>query len=162
VIARLPDDVYSPDQVGIVLWELDKVIGALRDVDTRRMVSGAEVAGSDVHISALLLSVLRSSGVSERDLGALESLQTELQAVRTSAPVAHFLLSALPNRSFKRELVAWCRQNLHQSLLMTFATRGDLGGGFVLRVGSKQYDFTYRAQLLSDKARLVEIFDNVR
>jgi len=162
VSARLPVDVYSPDQIGIVLWELDKLISALRDTNTRSVVTGSEPVAAEPHVSALLLGVLRTSGISERDQAALESLQVELQTVRSSAPVAHFLLSALPNRNFKRELVAWCRQNLHENLLVTFATRGDLGGGFVLRVGSKQYDFTYRAQLLNDKKRLVEIFDNVR
>lgn len=160
--ARLPADIYSPDQVGIVLWELGKLISARRDEAVRASVAGSMVSGSEFHISALLLSVLRSSRVADGDLTALETLQADLQQLRRHAPVAHFLLSALPNRSFKRQLVEWCRQNLSENLLMTFATRGDIGGGFVMRVGSKQYDFTYRTRLLEDKHRLVEIFDNVR
>lgn len=159
--SSLPADIYSPDQVGIVLWELGKLIGVRRDEAVRATVSG-QPAGADFHISALLLSVLRSAAIKDTDVAALEKLQSELVELRQKAPVAHFLLSALPNRAFKRMLVEWCRQNFHQDLLVTFATRGDLGGGFVLRVGSKQYDFTYKTRLLEDKHRLVEIFNDVR
>lgn len=158
---KLPADVYSPDQVGIVLWELGRLIAQLRDTSTRASVTGKTEAEKELHVSAFLLSVLHSAKVAADDHKALEKLQTQLQDVRSNAPVAHILLSALPNRTLKRQLVEWCRDNLHAELLMTFATRGDMGGGFILRVGSKQYDFTYRAQLLENRHRLTEIFDHV-
>ena len=159
---KLPADVYSPDQVGIVLWELGGLIGKLRDSSTRASVTGKTDAEKDLHVSAFLLSVLHEGKVPADDYKALEKLQTQLQGIRSNAPVAHILLSALPNRTLKRQLVEWCRENLHKELLMTFATRGDMGGGFILRISSKQYDFTYRAQLLENRHRLTEIFDNVR
>lgn len=159
---KLPADVYSPDQVGIVLWELGRLIAQLRDASTRASVTGKADAEKDLHISSFLLSVLHAEKVSSDDYKVLEKLQVQLQAVRSTAPVAHILLSALPNRALKRQLVEWCRENLHKELLMTFATRGDMGGGFILRIGSKQYDFTYRAQLLENRHRLTEIFDHVR
>lgn len=159
---KLPADVYSPDQVGIVLWELGRLIGQLRDASTRASVTGKADAEKDLHVSSFLLSVLHGEKIPADDYKALEKLQSELQTLRSNAPVAHVLLSALPNRALKRQLVEWCRENLHKELLMTFATRGDMGGGFILRIGSKQYDFTYRAQLLENRHRLTEIFDNVR
>lgn len=158
---KLPADVYSPDQVGIALWELGRLISQVRDASTRKTVTGKEEAAKDPHISEFLLSIMVAEKVSADNYKALEKLQTELQAIRAKAPVAHILLSALPNRTLKRELVEWCRQNLHKELLMTFATRGDMGGGFILRIGSKQYDFTYRTRLLEDRHRLTEIFDHV-
>lgn len=159
---KLPADVYSPDQVGIALWELGRLIGRLRDETTRKTVTGKDGADKEAHVSEFLLSVLHAAKTPADDYQALEKLQTELQTIRAKAPVAHVLLSALPNRTLKRELVEWCRTNLHPDLLMTFATRGDMGGGFILRVGSKQYDFTYRTRLLEDRHRLTEIFDHVR
>lgn len=159
---KLPADVYAPDQVGIVLWELGRLIGQLRDASTRASVTGKAEPAREFHASASLLSVLSETKVSAEDYKALEKLQTELQDIRSKAPVAHVLLSALPNQTLKRQLVEWCRENLHKELLMTFATRGDMGGGFILRIGSKQYDFTYRAQLLENRHRLTEIFDDVR
>jgi len=162
VSVQLPADVYSPDQVGIVLWELGGLISSLRGASTRAAIVTEGVPQQEVHVSSFLMGVLHAAGVSAGDRQALEQLQIEMQALRTSAPVAHIVLAALPNRTLKRELVEWFRAQLHPQHLVTFATRGDIGGGFVLRIGSKQYDFTYRARLLEDKHRFTEIFDGVR
>ncbi len=155
---KLSTGMYSPDHVGIALWELDRHIAYLRDASTRATVSkqGSE---ESVHLSAFLLGILSSAGVAADDLGKLESLQTQLETVRSSAPVVHVVLAALPSRSLKDRLVEWFRDNIHQQALITFAARGDIGGGFLLRVGSKQYDFTFRGQLLENKHRIAEIFE---
>lgn len=158
---RLPADVYSPDHIGVVLWELGHLIDHRRNAATRaKVVSNA--AAEEPHLSALLGGVLRSSEIAADDLQALEQLQTGLRLVRDKAPVAHILLSASPTRVVKREIVGWFRTQLHAQCLVTFAMRSDIGGGFVLRIGSKQYDFSYRQRLLEDKHRLTEIFDGVR
>ena len=160
---KLPADVYSPDQLGIVLWELGDVTSKLRTAETRAAVTKDEVHGQrEVHTSALLLNVLQAAGVSARDHKALEQLAEEIKAIREQAPTVHMMLAALPNRAMKRLIVEWFRRELHPQLLLTFAARGDIGGGFILRAGSKQYDFSFRARILENKQRLVEIFDDVR
>lgn len=159
---KLPADVYSPDHIGIVLWELGELISRLRNASTRAAVVEGGVPEEEIHISSFLLNVLHTAGVSAGDRQALEQLQVDLRALRDSAPVAHVVLAALPSRALKRELVEWFREQLHVHHLVTFAMRGDIGGGFKLRIGSKQYDFTYRARLLEGKHRLTEIFDSVR
>lgn len=158
---HLPADVYSPDHIGVVLWELGHLIDHRRNESTRAKVV-ANAPTDDPHLSALLSGVLKSSKVDTNDLTALEQLQTGLRFVRDKAPVAHILLSASPTKVLKRELVEWFRTQLHAQCLITFAMRSDIGGGFVLRIGSKQYDFSYRQRLLEDKHRLTEIFDGVR
>lgn len=155
---KLPADVYSPDHVGILLWELGKLISTERDAHNQKSVTGKESVRNH-HISDNLSRVLGSAQVAPTDISKLEMLLNELQQVRKNAPVAHFLVPALPTRALKVQLVTWCRDNLHPQLLLTFASRADIGGGFILRVGSKQYDFTYRAQLRAHRKRLVEIFD---
>lgn len=159
---RLPADVYSPDHVGIVLWEIGELISRLRNAATRAAVVTEGVPQEEMHISSFLLNVLHATGVSAGDRQALERLQAELQVIRDKAPVAHIVLSAIPSRALKRELVEWFRDQLHIQHLVTFSMRGDIGGGFMLRIGSKQYDFTYKARLLEDRHRLTEIFDSVR
>lgn len=159
---RLPSDVYSPDHIGIVLWELGQLISHLQDASTRAKVASATTQPNDIQMSSFLINVLHTAGVAENDVPALEKLQGELRLLRDKAPVAHLMLAALPSRTTKRELVEWFRSQLHTECLVTFSMRGDIGGGFVLRIGSKQYDFTYKARLLEDKHRLTEIFDGVR
>lgn len=155
----LPAAVYSPDHIGIVLWELERHIAVVRDESLQR-TKGADVVSHK--LSSLLDSLLEQMNTDPEDLSALEKLRGELQKIRSQAPVAHFLLAALPGQKFKHELVAWCRANLHQDILLTFAARSDIGGGFMLRVGSKHYDFTYSGRLHESRGRLVEIFDSVR
>lgn len=159
---KLSNDVYSPDHLGIVLWELERLIDWLRNESVRVSVAGQESATKEVHLSALLLGVLKDADVKSNDREALEQLQATLQAVREQAPVAHIVLTALPSRSLKKQLVEWFRNEIHQQALITFAVRSDMGGGFLLRIGSKQYDFTFRGRLLANKHRIAEIFDSVR
>lgn len=159
---RLSHDVYSPDHVGIVLWELERLMTWLRDASVRASVAGQDEAKHEVHLSAFLLGVLEGAKVAPDKLDELEQLHATLCAVRDQAPVAHMVLTALPTRSLKRQLVEWFRAEVHQQCLVTFAVRSDLGGGFLLRIGSKHYDFTFRGRLLENKHRIVEIFDGVR
>jgi F0F1-type ATP synthase delta subunit len=158
---RLPEDVYSPDQLGIILWELGAISSQLRDSSTRATVTKTEQK-TEVHTSALLLNVLQSAGVSAHDQPALEHLQAEIKTIREQAPSMHMMLAALPNRAMKRMIVEWLRREIHPQLLLTFSARGDIGGGFILRAGSKQYDFSFRGKILANKQRIVEIFDSVR
>lgn len=158
---KLPADVYSPDQIGIVLWELSTLIAKLQDASVQATVT-KEVVDPDIHVSNFLLGVLHATGVSPSDKVELERLQHNLQIVRDNAPVAHMILPALPNRGLKRQLVEWFRSQVHQQMMVTFAVRGDIGGGFLLRIGSRQYDYTFAAQLLGNKHRIAEIFDSVR
>lgn len=159
---KLPVDVYSPDQLAIVLWELGAMIATQQNAATRQKISKEPTAAHEQHISAFLLSVLDAQGIDKTDLVALNTLQTELTMMRDRAPVAHMILPALPNRTLKRKLVDWFRTEIDPSILMTFAVRSDIGGGFVLRVGSKHRDFTFRRQLLDNKHRIAEIYDGVR
>lgn len=159
---RLPADVYSPDHVGVVLWELGRLIIHLQNASTRAKIAPSSSRIEELPLSALLTSVLQTVSIATDDLKRLEELQAELRALRDRAPVAHIVLSALPTRVLKRELVQWFRGQLHDQCLVTFTMRPDIGGGFLLRIGSKQYDFSYRQRLLEDKHRLTEIFDGVR
>lgn len=158
----LPVDVYSPDQIGIALWELEGLAGNLQNIATRAAVAPGGIPQQEVQISSFLINILRANSVRVSDRPALEQLQVDLKALRDSAPVAHIILGGSPSRTLKHELVEWFRRELHPEHLATFATRSDIGGGFMLRVGSKQYDFTYRKRLLEDSHRLTEIFDSVR
>jgi hypothetical protein len=161
MITKLPADVYSPDQIGIVLWELSNVISALRDSETRKAVVKTD-GEEEIHVSHFLLGILTASGIETNDRKSLEELQAELLFIRDRAPVAHIVLPALPNRTLTRELVDWFRKNIHKQQLVTFSVRGDIGGGFLLRIGSNQHDFTFRGQLLANRHRIAEILDSVR
>lgn len=154
---KLPLDLYSPDQLGIVMLELRDHINAMRDKAVREKQSGQPEEAP--HVSALLLGVMHGAGIDKEDQAAQEELQRSLQMIREKAPVAHITLAALPNRTLKRQLTEWFRTQINPYCLLTFSTRTDIGGGIVLRAGSKVYDFSFRHQIVGNKQRIAEIFE---
>jgi hypothetical protein len=154
---KLPLDLYSPDQLGIVMLELRDHINAMRDKAVREKETGQPE--EPPHVSALLLGVMHGAGVRSEDQAAQEELQRSLQMIREKAPVAHITLAALPPRTLKRQLIEWFRTQINPYCLLTFSTRTDIGGGIVLRAGSKVYDFSFRHQIVGNKERISAIFD---
>ncbi len=160
VTVRLPIDLYSPEQLSAVIIELRGYLGQLRDTAVRaKALHGT--AGTP-HASALLMGTMHESSVSPTDQDEGEKLLKELEAVRDKAPAAHLMMAALPNRELKRKLTEWFRDEIHPFALVTFATRADIGGGFILQTGSHVYNYSFREQLLSHKHRIAEIYNSVR
>lgn len=152
---HLPIDVFSPDHVSGLIAELHSYRGKLRDAAVRAKTTKSKAALPE--FSEELQNLLTSSGVKPDDLTALETLNKELTAVLKAAPVVHLTLAAGAGRTFKRQLTVWFRTQIHEHSLLTFATRSDIGGGMMLQVGSRFYDFSFRDRLLANKARLMEI-----
>lgn len=158
---RLPLDLYSPDQVGIIKLELGNHMSQLRDASVRAKVTHKETAKGKPHFSALLQNVLFESGIADDDQGSLELLSQSLETIRDKAPVVHIMLTALPNLTLKRQLIEWFRKEVNPYTLVTFSVRADMGGGMILQAGSHIYDLSFRQQILSHKQRIAEILHNV-
>ncbi len=158
---RLPVDLYSPDQLGAIILELRSYIAALHDALVRDQVAHTQNVAAP-HTSALLMGVLRSANVSPTDQAEVEKVLKELEAIRSKAPAAHLMMAALPNRELKRRLVEWFRDEIHPYMLLTFATRTDIGGGVVIQAGSHIYNYSFREQILGHKNRISEIYNSVR
>ena len=160
VTVRLPLDLYSPEQLSAVIIELRSYISSLRDTAVRAKAEHA-TAGAP-HASALLLATLHESATSPTESSAAEKLLKQLEAIRDKAPAVHLMTAALPNRDLKRKLTEWFRGEIHPFALLTFATRTDIGGGFILQAGSHVYNYSFREQILSHKARISELYHSVR
>jgi len=154
----LPPDVYSPEVLSIVMMELRDHILQATQAATKARVTNATTTAERPHLSAQLRAVLATAGVKEDDLARLQTLSTQLEDLRKQAPVVHLLLTALPNRPQKHQFVQWFREHIHPHLLLTFATRSDIGGGVIVQAGSHVYDFSFREQLIHNKKRIGELF----
>lgn len=157
---RLPVDVYSADQLGAVILELRDYTA--NQHDRAAQAKSARGPGDAAHMSAQLLGVLHSAGVSADDRPNTEALIKELETLRTKAPIVHLTLPALPGRTLKRQLTVWFRAEINPVTLLTFTMRSDIGGGIIVQAGSRLYDFSFRQVLLDNKARIGEIFASVR
>lgn len=156
----LPIDLYSPDQLSLIMLELYKHIGALRDGQARSKVT-KKIANTPP-VSALLLDVLKEAKVSIDDLPAAEQLLPNLELIRSKTPVVHVMLAALPHEDLRQQITKWFRASVHPQLLLTFGARHDIGGGMILQAGSHQYDFSFRHQLLDNKIKISQIFKRLQ
>src|SRR6266702_4107207 len=102
---RLPQDLYSPEQLSAVIIELRAYTGLLRDTNVRARATHATAAAP--HASALLLSAFHESGTDSIDQPGLEKLIKQFEAIRDKAPSVHLMMAALPNRDLKRTLTEW-------------------------------------------------------
>lgn len=154
-LSALPPDVYSPDQLGAALLELQDHMNTLRDEAVRQKVGrAANKAAVPLPVSPALSSLLTIAGIAPDDATALEALSADLEILRTQAPVAHLIFAAQPNTTLKRQLVSWFRQEIHPACLLTFAARSDLAGGIVIQTGSHVYDCSFRQRILATKAEI--------
>lgn len=154
--AHVPLDVYAPDQLSSLIAELQTYRDKLRDASVRAKVAKKK-ATEQPAMSEPLANLLRGNGVDASNGTAVEALAKELEAVLKAAPVMHITLAAAAGRTLKRQLTVWFRTQVHPNSLLTFAVRGDIGGGIMLQAGSHFYDYSFRDRILANKARLMEI-----
>lgn len=91
----------------------------------------------------------------------LDELIKTLEGFRRTAPTLSITLAAPPTAEIKKTLVAWCRDNLTANVLITFQFNATLLGGMVVRCGSHVYDWSFRRQLLAERARFPEVLRHV-
>ena len=156
----LPDDLYSPDQLSVAMLELGDYQNALHDVGVRA-TAGTKKQVETIEPSALLASIAKANDIDLANPASLDVLHTQLEDMMNKAPIAHITLAAAPNHSIKQQLVAWFRQQISPTMLLTFAAYSDMGGGIVVQAGSHVYDFSFKRQLLANKQKIGEIAQRV-
>ncbi len=155
VTARLPIDVYSPDQSSGLLLALHEYIAAVHEAAIQAKVKNQAMPRPEM--SAAVESLATGSGVDITDLAALDELYKTLEASLEKAPTMHLTLSAIPGRTFKRQMTVWFRTQIHPMALLTFSARSDIGGGIVLQAGSHLYDYSFRQRILANPKRIGEL-----
>lgn len=92
----------------------------------------------------------------------LDDLIADLEDFRDNAPQVSITLAAPASGELKRSLAAWCRDNLEANILVSFSFNSTLLGGMVVRYGSHVYDWSFRRQVLANRAKFPEVLRNVR
>lgn len=154
----LPADIYSPDQLSELTMELRAYIDALRDTAVRNQAGAANNSGlptMSVPLKSLFETISASGWMTPEDL------LRELEALLRHAPVVHLMVAAAPGKELKRQLTLWFRLEINPNTLLTFTERRDIGGGVIVRAGSRMYDFSFRKRILENKHRLTELAGSV-
>jgi hypothetical protein len=156
----LPDEIYSPDQLSMLIMDINDYQSALRD-QVARARTKSKLKTEMPEASAHLQSVLEAIGIDKITPDGLDALRKALTEILSKACVAHVTLAALPNLTIKKKVASWFRQEISPNMLLTFSVRTDIGGGAVVQAGSHVYDFSFRNLLIANKAKLAEIATRV-
>lgn len=92
---------------------------------------------------------------------SLDQLISTLEHFTKKASTVTITLAAPANHLIKKQLVAWCRDNLSHNVLVNFEFRSALLGGMVVRSGSHIYDWSFRRQILEAGPKFPEVLRNV-
>lgn len=92
---------------------------------------------------------------------SLDDLLATLDAYRSEAPLVTITLAAPPAAGIKKSLVGWCRDNLAPNMLVNFQFNAAILGGLVVRTGSRVFDWSFRRQILDNRAKFPETLRNV-
>lgn len=147
---KLPPDLNSPDQIGVIMLELNRYIGQLRDLQIRAKTH-SKTHQQIAALSELLTLVLQTSNIDAQDIQELEKALSKLEELRHNAPLVRIILAAQPSDDLKNQITDWFRSQIDRNMLITFSARSDIGGGLILQAGSHVYDLSFRKKLIDNK-----------
>jgi len=92
---------------------------------------------------------------------AIDGLVKALEDYKKSAPSVTITLAAVPSGEVKVRLVAWCRKNLAENVLVSFRLNRNILGGLVVAYGSHIHDWSFRRKLLEAEKPFSEVLASV-
>lgn len=113
-------------------------------------------------LSAGATELIRAVGSKKLLSGSdLEQLITALEDAKKTAPAINVTLAAPATADVKRQLVEACRKNIADNALVTFKFNSGLCGGMVIHYGSHVFDWSFRRQILANRAKFTEVLRSV-
>jgi len=155
---ELPEAIYSPQLLEMVIYELDQYNQWYRESKVKTKV-GVKTDSPEPNHSQETLLVIKSwqdaHGKTEASLVDLLAALRELKL-----PVVHVTLAALPNHLQRAQLVRWFQQLSAPSPLILFTADRTMGGGVILRTPNHIYDWSFRQKLEDARANLGKVVAN--
>lgn len=157
----LPSSVSSLEDVRSLISEVREYKRWFSHNAIKKQV-GAKHPGDAPSLSPAATELLRSWGaVQPLSTTRIEELLMTLERYKADAPSITITLAAPVSNGLKQQLVGWCRENLAADVLVNFQFNSTLLGGMVVRCGSRIFDWSFRQQLLNNRAKFPEILHHV-
>ena len=158
---RLPDSVSSiQDITGLTLeireyakWFSHAVI--MKKIDSKKVSKPPTLSAS---ASEMLRSWADGKSLTRQ---SLDELIASLEKSKRTSETITIVLAAPATNDIKRQLVAWCRKNISDNILVTFQFNATLLGGMVVRYGSRIFDWSFRRKILANRGHFPEVLKNV-
>lgn len=91
---------------------------------------------------------------------SLDKLLAELKSIENSAPSITITLAAPALGELRQNLIAWCRKNIADDVLVNFQFNSTILGGMVVRYGSHIHDWSFRRTIMDNRAKFPEVLRN--
>lgn len=158
---RLPDSVATSQDVTALQLELREYARWFAHESIKQR-AGSSRASDAPTLSSAAQEILASQGGKKGvTREALDSLVKELDHYTRTADVITFTLAAPPTNGVKTSLVKWSRANIAPDILISFQFNATILGGIVVRYGSRVFDWSFRRQILANRAHFAEVLRNV-
>jgi hypothetical protein len=158
---KLDDSVSSPQDLQALIGEVREYARWFSHNAVKRQLH-AKSTTEQPELSPGAEALLRSWGAgTPLSQKSLDTLIAALVDFAASAPVVTITLAAPVSGSLKKSLVAWCRQNIAPVVLVNFQFNATLLGGMVVRYASHIFDWSFRRQILDNRAAFPEVLRRV-
>jgi hypothetical protein len=154
---RLPDSVYSPEQLRACAMEMEIVAGWRRHQDIKRRTGQPSQAVPDFGISADLTELVGSEEEISKLSGEEISAWREQLALWLKQPVVHLTFAVAPHAATKLAMVRWFRNEISPAALLKFEVNRNIVGGMVVRTPSRIIDLSFRRRLQGGRDLLPQL-----
>ncbi len=158
---KLPDSVVSLQDLQALIVDIKLYAKWYSHAAVKQKLDIKQT--TDMPTASAAASILLNERAAKKALSPqdLEDLVADLEDFRDNAPQVSITLAAPAAGELKRNLAAWCRDNIEANILVSFSFNSTLLGGMVVRYGSHVYDWSFRRQILANRAKFPEVLRSV-
>lgn len=161
MMLQLPDSVASVQDLSAVVNDVHAYANWASRELIKQKVSGKS-AGPQPDISVEAAGIIRTwSDGKAATQSSIDGLVKALEDYKKSAPSITITLAAVPSGDVKANLVAWCRKEINQTVLVSFRLNRNILGGLVVAYGSHIHDWSFRRKLLEAPKSFHEVLTRV-
>ena len=160
--SNLPSSIVSAQDLTMVIREIQDYT-AWANHETIKQKAGSKKqltpAPELTYAATELISAWGKTKGATAD--SYRQLVEALERIAKNAPTITITLAGPAPQHLKEHIVAWCRENLSENILVTFKFNRTILGGMVVRAGSHIYDWSLHRKLLDNGHAFTEVLSHV-
>jgi len=162
VKSNLPASIVSAQDLTMVIREIqDYTAWATHETIKQKTGSKRPLAPAPELTVAATELVGTWSKTKGASADSYRQLIEALERIAKKAPTITITLAGPAPQHVKEHIVAWCRDNLSDNILVTFKFNRTILGGMVVRAGSHIYDWSLHRKLIDSGRAFTEVLSRV-
>lgn len=160
--SNLPASIVSAQDLTMVIREIQDYVAWATHETIKHKVHSAKPLTPQPELAPAATELVGAWGKAKgATADSYRQLIEALERIAKSAPTLTITLAGPAPQQVKEHLVAWCRENLSENILVTFKFNRTLLGGMVVRAGSHIYDWSLHRKLMDNGRQFTEVLRSV-